>query len=178
MVWHSIYPKAQRFWRQLEKIAGFIVGVDGGVDAVRKKLYKPMAPGQLPDFVLPLKIIDKGYRVVYELDAVLKESSLNASKDEYNMRVRVVLRSLWALWDMRHLLYFKDNKLFSWQLWSHKLLRYLSFVFLLSAYFANMLLWPGGTFFKIILFFRICVMFRQLLLPVLTTKVVWQRVFI
>lgn len=94
------------FLRGQETKIGSVVGVDGGIDAVRKELYKPMNPDQLPDFVLPLKVIDQGYRVVYEPEAILKEPSLRAAQDEYRMRVRVSLRALWALWDMHHLLTF------------------------------------------------------------------------
>lgn len=72
---------------------GTIVGVDGGIDAVRKKLYRPMNPDQLPDFVLPLKVVEHGYRVVYEPEAILKEPSLGAAQDEYRMRVCVSLRA-------------------------------------------------------------------------------------
>ena len=86
----SAYMKYENFLRLVETRAGSIAGVDGGVDAVRKKLYKPMSPDQLPDFVLPLKIIEQGYRVIYEPDAVLKEPALNASKDEYNTHTHVV----------------------------------------------------------------------------------------
>jgi len=41
-----------------------------------------------------------------EPEAILKEASLKEPKDEYKMRVRVSLRALWALYDMRHLLTF------------------------------------------------------------------------
>ena len=43
------------------------------------------------------------------------------------MRVRVTLRALWALRQQVGLLRGKGGLLFAWQLWSHKLLRYLSF---------------------------------------------------
>ena len=147
----SAYMKYENLLRYFETKSGSIVGVDGGIDAVRKKLYKPMNPDQLPDFVLPLKIIKQNYRVVYEPDAILKEPALKASKDEYKMRVRVSLRALWALSDMRFLLSFASPfKLFSWQLWSHKLLRYLCFIFLAGAYLTNLLLWQEGIFYKFI----------------------------
>lgn len=105
-----------------------------------------MNPDQLPDFVLPLKVIEQGYRVVYEPDALLKEQSLNTSSDEYRMRVRVSLRALWALYDMRRLLWHK-NYLFSWQLWSHKVLRYLCFIFLVLALVSNFVLSFSNPFF-------------------------------
>jgi len=54
-----------------------------------------------------------------EPEAILKEPSFKTPKDEYKIRVRVSLRALWALYDMRHLLTFTNSKLFAWQLWSH-----------------------------------------------------------
>ena len=53
------------------------VGVDGGVDAVRRSLSVPLRPDQLPDFVLPLSIVEQGYRVVYARDAIVEEETLD-----------------------------------------------------------------------------------------------------
>ena len=68
------YMKYENFLRMVETKAGSVVGVDGGIDAVRKSLYQSMNSDQLPDFVLPLKVIDQGYRVVYEPEAILKRA--------------------------------------------------------------------------------------------------------
>ena len=166
----STYMKYENFLREVETRVGSIVGVDGGIDAVRKELYRPMNPDQLPDFVLPLMVVDQGYRVVYEPAAILKEPALKEPRDEYRMRVRVSLRALWALWDMRHLLIARRSqhshvhpfprsndpnsgvsqplRLFAWQLWSHKVLRYLAFVFLIAAYISNMMLWHASWGYK------------------------------
>ena len=67
------------------------------------------------------------------------------------MRVRVSLRAMWALRDMHQLLLGKAGVLYAWQLWSHKVLRYLCFVFLMGAYGANVLLWSEGWGYKAIL---------------------------
>ena len=66
------------------------------------------------------------------------------------MRVRVSLRALWALWDMRHLFLPGTNLLYSWQLWSHKIVRYLSFVFLLGAFLSNLVLLGSGKVYAVI----------------------------
>ena len=145
----TAYMKYENGLRNLETKLGSIVGVDGGIDAMRKELYQPMKPDQLPDFVLPLKAVEQGYRIVYEPTAILKEPGLSSPKDEYKMRLRVFLRALWALSDMRHLLTFTGSKLFAWQLWSHKGLRYLCFLFLLGAYLTNLALWSSGAFYKL-----------------------------
>jgi hypothetical protein len=127
------------------------VGVDGGIDAIRKGLYVEMRDDQLPDFVLPLRVVEQGYRVVYEPDAIVEEAALRTSRDEYRMRVRVSLRALWALHDMRRLLLRRESILFGWQLWSHKALRYLCFFFLVVCYGANAALWNEGEIFRYIL---------------------------
>ena len=145
----TAYMKYENYLREKETRVGSIVGVDGGVDAVRRSLYKPMNPDQLPDFILPLKVIEQGYRVVYEPSAQLKEPALKSVEDEYRMRVRVSLRALWALWDMRRLLTFSPSGVFSWQLWSHKALRYLCFIFLIGTYLGNLLLLSEGTFYRL-----------------------------
>lgn len=163
----TAYMKYENFLRKFETRLGSVVGVDGGIDAVRKVLYRPMNPDQLPDFVLPLMVVEQGYRVVYEPNAVLKEPSLKSAKDEYKMRVRVSLRALWALRDMRHLLTFTGSKLFAWQLLSHKVLRYLCFVFLIGAYFSNLALWSESAFYKFFFIFQNLAYAGALLSPII-----------
>jgi cellulose synthase/poly-beta-1,6-N-acetylglucosamine synthase-like glycosyltransferase len=147
----TAYMKYENLLREFETRIGSVVGVDGGIDAIRKSLYQPMKADQLPDFVLPLKVIEQGYRVVYEPLAILNEHALTDAKDEYKMRVRVSLRALWALRDMRKLLSIKKFGAFAWQIWSHKVLRYLCFLFLAGAYVTNLALWPVSSMYKAIL---------------------------
>lgn len=136
----SSYMRYENFLREQESGIGSVVGVDGGVDAVRAELFSPMRADQLPDFVLPLKVVSGHHRVVYEPAAVLTESALDRGGSEYSMRVRVALRALWALRDMRHLLNPVRYGFFSLQLLSHKILRYLAFVFLVGAAISNAIL--------------------------------------
>jgi len=143
----SSYMRYENILRVWETSIGSVVGVDGGVDAIRRSLYKELSPDQLPDFVQPLKIVEQGYRVIYEPEAILRESALDDSASEYRMRVRVTLRALWALYDMQHLMNPFKFKIFSWQLISHKLLRYLAFIPLVLAYFFNLILAGHGNLF-------------------------------
>jgi cellulose synthase/poly-beta-1,6-N-acetylglucosamine synthase-like glycosyltransferase len=154
----TAYMKYENLLREFETKIGSVVGVDGGIDAIRKSLYQPMKNDQLPDFVLPLKVVEQGYRVVYEPSAILTEHALKDAKDEYKMRVRVSLRALWALRDMRSLLSFPrlpgprfpSSYIFTWQMWSHKVLRYLCFLFLAGAFAANLALWPVSDTYRTI----------------------------
>src|SRR3569832_175895 len=54
----SAYMRYENALRAAETRAGSIVGADGGVDAVRAYLYRPMRADQLPDFVLPLSVVE------------------------------------------------------------------------------------------------------------------------
>lgn len=140
----SSYMKYENWLRSMETRLGSVVGVDGGVDAMRRVLYEPLAADQLPDFVQPLKVVEKGWRVVYEPQALLKEAALDDVAREYPMRVRVTLRALWALHDMRALLNPLHFGLFAFQLISHKLLRYLAFIPMLLLIVSNVLLLGHG----------------------------------
>lgn len=166
----SSYMRYENFLRAAESNLGSVVGVDGGVDAVRKELYRPMRADQLPDFVLPLSVVEQGFRVVYEPEALLREITLKDSADEYRMRVRVSLRALWALWDMRKLLGTKLNPRFAWQLWSHKVLRYLCFVFLFTVFFSNLLLLGSGGVYSLFFLLQVLCYAGALLMPWLETK--------
>ena len=142
----TAYMRYENALRAVETDLGSVVGVDGGVDAVRRSLYVPMTADQLPDFVLPLNVVLQGYRVVYEPAALLTEEALTDGSAEFRMRVRVALRALWALKDRQVLLFGAAGGLFAWQLWSHKLLRYLSFLPFIFAWLAGALLAPAGGF--------------------------------
>jgi cellulose synthase/poly-beta-1,6-N-acetylglucosamine synthase-like glycosyltransferase len=142
------YMRFENKLRAAETRIGSIVGVDGGVDAVRRRLYVPMRADQLPDFVLPLNVVEQGYRVVFEPDAVLQEDSLSTNASEYRMRVRVTLRALWALLAKRALLNPFRHGLFAWQLFSHKVLRYLAFAPLAAMAVLNWLLLDRGPIFQ------------------------------
>jgi len=143
----SLYMRCEDILRVAETRLGSVVGVNGGIDAARRSLYTPMRADQLPDFVLPLRVIEQGYRVIYNPAAVSFEPALLELTDEYRMRVRVSLRALHALVDMTRLFNPWRFGLFSWQLLSHKLLRYTAFVPLLLFFLSSLLLaFHGATF--------------------------------
>jgi cellulose synthase/poly-beta-1,6-N-acetylglucosamine synthase-like glycosyltransferase len=144
----SLYMKYENFLRLQETQIGSIVGVDGGIDAIRRSLYRTMKSDQIPDFILPLRVVEQDYRVVYEPRAIQSEEAHTSSEGEYRMRVRVSLRSLWALKDMKHLLNVARYGLFSWQLLSHKVLRYQAFAMLMLMYAVNAALWTAGPLYQ------------------------------
>ena len=112
-----------------------------------ESFYVPMRPDQLPDFVLPLNVVEQSRRVVYEPDAVVTEQALSDPAEEFRMRVRVSLRALWALYDKRNLLNPFRYPLFAWQLFSHKVLRYTAFLPLAGLFAFNVLMYGQHPFY-------------------------------
>jgi cellulose synthase/poly-beta-1,6-N-acetylglucosamine synthase-like glycosyltransferase len=142
------YMHYEDLLRRSETALGSIVGVNGGIDAVRRSLFLRMRDDQLPDFVLPLHVVGCGYRVVYEPDALLHEDALTTARSEYRMRVRVALRAWWAMFDMRALFDPRRHGMFSLQLFSHKVLRYAVFAAVPAVYVAALALWGAGALYQ------------------------------
>lgn len=145
----SLYMRYENFIRSCETEVGSLVGVNGGIDAVRRSLYVKMNPDDLPDLVLPLRVVASGFRVVYEPKALLTEDANSNPRDEYRMRVRVSLRAIWTLADMREMLNIRRYGFYAVQLLSHKALRYLAFVFVGGVFISAALLWPVGLVYRV-----------------------------
>jgi cellulose synthase/poly-beta-1,6-N-acetylglucosamine synthase-like glycosyltransferase len=131
------YMKYENKLREWETRAGSIVGADGGIDALRLDLYQDMDASDLPDFVMPLRVVSMGYRVVYESQAILREEALNTHSSEFGMRVRVAIRSYYALLKNKCLFDWKRYGIYSFELLSHKVLRYLAGFFQIIIFCLN-----------------------------------------
>jgi hypothetical protein len=86
-------------------------------------------------------------KMVYEKDALLHEATLANTNEEWRMRVRVILRSFYALYDMKALLNPFRFFLVSFQVATHKVLRYLVGILQLSALGFNLALASTSSFF-------------------------------
>lgn len=136
--------------RMAESALGSLIGVSGQLYAVRRNAYRPIAPDLISDFVIAMVMRGQGLRTVLEPDAVCYEDTLDRSDQELPMRIRVGLRSLFALASQRRFLDPFRYGAFAWELWSHKLLRYLSPVFWAVALLANVALALQGRYLPLL----------------------------
>lgn len=112
--------------RHAEGRFGTETSVSGAIHAVRRELYKP-APADLSfDMVHPLHMAQLGKRTVYEFDAVCIEEARSRAEDEYSSRVRIGIRAYSYIPYLLHGLRTCNDPLFTFQVVSHKLLRWLS----------------------------------------------------
>jgi cellulose synthase/poly-beta-1,6-N-acetylglucosamine synthase-like glycosyltransferase len=133
----GVYLRYENFLRTLETRFASIIGVNGGVDAIRKSLYTEIPSALITDFVLPLRVIAQRFRVVYDPRVISHEVANRQLGTEFRMRVRVALRALQGLIYMRRLLNPIRYPVAAFCLISHKLLRYMTFLFLPIALAAN-----------------------------------------
>jgi len=108
-------------------------GCVGCIYSVRKGAYTELADDVISDLVQPLWVLQKGYRVEFESRAVAYEETTSSTAEEFSMRVRVVTRGMRGLLSVPELLKPWKNGWISFQLYSHKVLRWLAPVFLLGS---------------------------------------------
>jgi cellulose synthase/poly-beta-1,6-N-acetylglucosamine synthase-like glycosyltransferase len=118
-----------------------ISGCSGCIYAVRRSAYTPLRPEVISDLVQPLWAIQKGYRVVFEDRALGREETTRSSGEEFSMRVRVVTRGMRGILSVPALLNPFQYGWVSFQLISHKVLRWLVPVFMLMVLAGSGALW-------------------------------------
>jgi len=121
----GLYWRYERLIKELESRANSLIGVSGCLYAVRRVLYVPIAPDLISDLVIALDIFSRGHVSIYVPDAVAFEQTHEQADREFAMRTRVVVRSINALVQRAQLLNPLRAGFFAFQLWSHKVLRYL-----------------------------------------------------
>lgn len=134
------YGEYELALRNLESRVGSIVGASGCFYAQRRFLCKPFKEGMAPDFFSVLETVAEGYRAVTEPEAIGVMKTVKEQKGEFHRKVRTYLRGITTLFDFKHLLNPCRYGMFSLQLISHKLLRWLSWLFLVLLFLSNIIL--------------------------------------
>jgi cellulose synthase/poly-beta-1,6-N-acetylglucosamine synthase-like glycosyltransferase len=117
-----------------------ITGCCGCIYSVRKVAYTELPADIISDLVQPLQAIKKGYRVVFEDRALAYEETTQSTSEEFAMRVRVVTRAMRGLLSVSDLLQPWKFAWIAFQLWSHKIMRWMVPLFLIVLLAANLLL--------------------------------------
>lgn len=136
----GLYGRYELLLRNLESRVGSIVGASGSFYAQRRFLCVPFVEGMAPDFLSVLHTVEQGYRAVTEPTARGVMTSVRRTQDEFRRKVRTLIRGMAALWANRRLLSPLRTGFFAIELWSHKVMRWLVPVFLLTALLSSALL--------------------------------------
>lgn len=149
-VQENTYWGYERFIRTLESMIGSTVGGDGAIFAIRRDLYTPLRPDAINDLMIPLQIVLLGYRAVFEPAAVGLEPSAGHFKAEFRRKRRIVNRSWRCVMSMPQVLSSGGGAMFAWQVWSHKVLRWLILPLIVVATVGCLLGYTHGIEYRII----------------------------
>jgi len=154
----STYWTFEKFLKIHEGKRGKLMGANGGIYAVRSSLYTVLDPLTISDMIEPIKIIEKGYDVVYQKKAKAYE---NEPKNTLERKKRIILRSLQSLSFIREqLLPFSHTSIFFY-FFSHKILRWILPVLLISQFLLLIVL-KDNLIFRNILIFELLFVFSSL----------------
>jgi cellulose synthase/poly-beta-1,6-N-acetylglucosamine synthase-like glycosyltransferase len=112
----------------------------GPVIALRKKLFRPIDTKYGDDCILPLDVLEQGYRIIHDDDAVAYDKFPSTVKGEISTRTRMTLRNITGTLSKMQLLNPINHTSLSISIISHKILRWLTPYFMLLLLVANITL--------------------------------------
>ncbi len=125
------YVKYEMWLRNQEsKLAG-LIGLSGSFFACRKEVCEDWDIYSTSDFNTALNCARLGYKSVSAPDVLGYYLDLKDAKKEYARKVRTVIQGITAIARHPDVLSLRKFKLFSFQIWSHKVMRWLVPWFLL-----------------------------------------------
>jgi cellulose synthase/poly-beta-1,6-N-acetylglucosamine synthase-like glycosyltransferase len=112
---------------------GTMMGPFGGCFAIRRELFHPVPSTFLvDDFYICMKVLEKSYKAVNNLDAFVYEDVSNNLSDEFRRKVRIATGDFQNLKEFRGLLW-PPYKGLAFSFLSHKVLRWITPIFMIIA---------------------------------------------
>jgi poly-beta-1,6-N-acetyl-D-glucosamine synthase len=141
----SMYWQYENMLKLMEGTIHTTIGATGAIYAIRKSLYKVLPTDKIvtDDFLIPLGVVARGTRVIYEQDAIAYEKTTENIKQEFSRKVRIGVANFVGLAEIKHLLFRKLNFV-TFALWSHKLIRWLVPFLLCFLLLSNLMLVVTG----------------------------------
>jgi len=127
----GLYWKYETFLKKMDSAFCSLIGSNGSIYLIRRELFGQIHPKCVDDFERTLIVLSKGYKAVYVPEAIVKEEVTEHAHEEIKRKVRIITREWVALKNNAVLLNpFKFCRI-SFILISHKLIRWLFFLFML-----------------------------------------------
>jgi cellulose synthase/poly-beta-1,6-N-acetylglucosamine synthase-like glycosyltransferase len=145
----GLYWRYEMAVRSMEsRLAGITAG-NGGIYAVRREAYIELDPSRGQDIGFPFELTKRGWRAIYEPAALAEERMAPTVEGEFKRKRRM----MWGLWDVMLRWGMLDPRGYSpgyaLQIYSHRLLRYLTPWLHLIAFAANLALLGEGTVYVV-----------------------------
>jgi cellulose synthase/poly-beta-1,6-N-acetylglucosamine synthase-like glycosyltransferase len=143
----SLYWKFENFLKLMESRLDMTLGANGGIYAIRREAFIPIPDGTIvDDFVIFLNVRKRGFRTLFDPEAVAYERSAPSVVDEYQRKVRIGAGDLQSIRLTGGFLDPRSGPV-SFSFWSHKVLRWSVPFFLIGLLASNIALASDGLFF-------------------------------
>jgi cellulose synthase/poly-beta-1,6-N-acetylglucosamine synthase-like glycosyltransferase len=136
----GFYLRYEMWLRKLESQVNSLVGLSGSFFAARKQVCHDFASDMPSDFRTVFNSVRKGLRAISDSDSIGYYHNISNENKEFQRKVRTVLRGFAVFFEHIGLLNVFKYGLFSYQLFCHKLLRWLVPGFLFVAFFSSVFL--------------------------------------
>ncbi|MEJ5961726.1 glycosyltransferase family 2 protein [Pedobacter immunditicola] len=151
----GFYWKYESKLKQWDSELYSVVGAAGELFSIRRNLYEPVpANSVLDDFMISMRIAEKGYVIVYEPEAYAMESSSANITEELKRKIRIAAGGIQSVIWLKSLLVPFKFPVLSFQYLSHRVLRWTITPFLMILVFIlNLLIvWQEpGVIYKLLL---------------------------
>jgi len=135
----SLYWRYETVLKTLESRFGTVLGANGAIYAIKRAWFRALPAGTIvDDFLIPMLMrLERGGGVIFRPAAKAWEMVPETVRDEFRRRVRIgagdahALRHTWRLLLLNH-------GMLALSYWSHKVLRWMGPVLLLTALVSNL----------------------------------------
>lgn len=172
------YVRYEMWIRKLESNINTLVGLSGSFFASRKEYCPDLTSDIDSDFVTVLNTVRHGKRAILDSEAVGLYKDLSDSKKEFQRKVRTVLRGMTCFFKNLEMLNAFKFGFFSYQLFCHKLLRWLVPFFLISFFVSNIFLITDSSFYLFfiisqVIFYVLCFLCH---IKIISLRYVWSKI--
>lgn len=121
----GLYWKYESALKRLDSELYSAMGAAGELNAIRTSLYEPMPENALlDDFVMSMRLVDKGYKIAYTSDAYAMEYGSADIYEESKRKRRIAAGGLQSIWWLRKMLNPFRQPTVAFQYISHRVLRW------------------------------------------------------
>jgi len=141
------------YWKYESKLKAWdselysVVGAAGELFSIRKELYEPVpADSVLDDFMISMRIAEKGFVIVYEPEAYAMETSSANITEELKRKIRIAAGGIQSVLWLSPLLNPFKYPLLSFQYISHRVLRWtITPILMIAVFIMNIYMVLSGT---------------------------------
>lgn len=127
----GLYWRYESYLKRCDSALSSVMGAAGELIALRRSLYEPVEEDTLlEDFVISMRLVQAGYRVIYEPAAYSIEEASPSIGEEFKRKTRIVAGGWQAVVRLAPLLV-PRRPLITFQYVSHRVLRWVLVPFLL-----------------------------------------------